>query len=127
MTVSRVTGKQLYSQSQEAEMADWRPKDTSSESTEFRLLLCQGMGTGAGGQEVIDDYRRLDVSKGPRGTVKLLCFWSPNPGCCGLNYEAPRNFLINYHFCMFLSYLVGEVLSRREVVSVAPRLQVRFL
>lgn len=77
---------------------------------------------------MINDCRHLDISKGPRGMVKLLCFWSTDSGCCGPSHEVPVNLLINDDYlCTYLLYPLGEVLSSREVVSVIPRLQVRLL
>lgn len=83
---------------------------------------------GVWGQEVIDVCRHLQVSKGPRGMVKLLCFWSTNFGCCGLSHEVPINLLIsNGYFCTYLTYLLGEIVLSTEIISVIPRLLVRFL
>ena len=70
-----------------------------------------------------DDCRHPDVSKGPRGMVKLQ-----TPVAMVPVMKIPVNLLINNHcFWTYLPYLLGEVLSSRELVSVICRLQVRFL
>lgn len=72
---------------------------------------------------MIDDYRHLDMSKGPRGMGKLQI-----SSCDVPSHEIPVNLLIsNGYFYTDLPYLLGEVLLSREVVSIISRLQVRFL
>lgn len=72
---------------------------------------------------MINDHRHLDVSKGPRGMMKLLCFCSMNSGCCGPIHEVSIHLLINnYCFCTYLPYFLGEVVLSRKVISIIPRL-----
>lgn len=61
----------------------------------------EGWGMGrVWGQEVIDNWIHLDVSKGSRGMVKLLCFWSTNSDCHGPSHNVPINLLPNNHYYM---------------------------
>ena len=77
---------------------------------------------------MIDDHRHLDISKGPRAMVGLLCLWSTNPGGGGgLSFAVAIKSSDNHYFCTCLSYLLREVVLSREVVSVIPKLQVRLL
>ena len=99
------------------------------ESPEFRLILWQGKGRirGVCGREVVNDHRHLDATKGPRGRVELLYFCPTNS-----RFPWPQSKCSYKSFCkqsLFL-YIPSFSLGRQfwaEVVSVIPKLQVRFL
>lgn len=50
-----------------------------------------------------------------------------NYGCCGLSHKVPINLLKNSnYFCTCIPYLLGEVVSSREVALVISKLEARF-
>lgn len=73
------------------------------------------------------DLSHLGVCKGPRGMVKLLCFWLTNTGCHGFSHDVLINLLISNHYFVhtFLSPWELLIILSREVASAIPRL--RFL
>lgn len=79
-----------------------------------------GRGLKWGGDWWLQTSGHEQESRGNGETSKSSCD-VPSHGI-------PVNLLINNHyFYTYLPYLLGEVLVSREVVSIIPRLQVRFL
>lgn len=60
--------------------------------------------------------------------MRLLCFWPTTPVAVVSVTGVPINLLLKSHyFCTYLPCLLAEGVSGREVLSVLPRPQVRFL